>query len=237
MVAALSAGVQLLLTAEYIPQCDRSGNTFQFVSSYSFMPRSFLVFLIPWSSRLLGVKAEIARENYFIPLQWEGAGYVGILTLILAGWSFGIRGHRSLWAARILLVTAAVLMLGRYTPIYEWLFHYLPGLGLFRIPSRAIVIMVWALCVMAACGFDHLLQAGTDRWRRRAWRWSTMAVCVSLSGGLLAAFKYLHLTKTLSNTVTMGTADSMLEGHFRPAHSPADLLPVGTAAVLAILDA
>ena len=54
--------------------------------------------------------------------------------------------------------------------LYKLLLEVMPGLGFFRIPSRAVLILNFALAVMAAHGGAWLLEEGRERWRAASWR-------------------------------------------------------------------
>jgi len=105
-------------------------------------------------------------------------------------------------------------MLGKYTPVYKWLLLALPGLRMFRAPSRAIVLAVWALSVMSAFGLDWLLQAGSNRWRRGKWRIVAISVLLVFAGLMIASVVFLDVVKKPPNTqfhaVPLTLADPMV---------------------------
>jgi len=181
-IAALASGIQFFITAEYMIHSDRAGNSLDFAVNRSFPPSSFLGFLVPWSSDLYGLTFGTEKESwYFVDLNWEFTGYVGVFTLVLAGLSVCVRRNRPLLAVQVLAAFAVLLMLGGYTPIYALLYRVLPGLQLFRIPARAIVILVWAISVMAAFGLNWLLDESVERHRANRWRRIAMGVLTLLA--------------------------------------------------------
>ncbi|MFN8453062.1 MAG: YfhO family protein [Anaerolineae bacterium] len=67
----------------------------------------------------------------------------------------------------LLLLGAAWLALGDFTPLYRYVIQYLPGFDLFRIPARWLMVANLALAVLAGFGFDSLLRQGLSgraRW-------------------------------------------------------------------------
>ncbi len=126
------------------------------------------------------------RLSMVVELNWEYALYPGVLTLVLAMAALGRRRPSPLLAAQVLLVAGVVLMLGAHTPLYELLFAAMPGLRLFRIPSRAVVIVVWSLCVLAAYGLQFVSQERPLPWRGR-WRTAALAALAALAAAWMAA--------------------------------------------------
>ncbi|HEY1404125.1 MAG TPA: hypothetical protein VGB05_08375, partial [Pyrinomonadaceae bacterium] len=57
------------------------------------------------------------------------------------------------WAAVALV--SCVLILGRHTPVYGWLYHA-PVINSFRVPSRFAFIWTFAAAILAAYGWDAL---------------------------------------------------------------------------------
>jgi hypothetical protein len=182
--AVLTSAVQLLPTVELLGLSERGANTYEFVTTLSFPPRSLAGFVVPWSTSMPWL-VDAATGRAFVVLNWEFAGYAGILTLVLAGVSWAVRGQPALRAARVVLVLGLVLMLGRYTPVYELLFRWLPGVSAFRIPARAVLLVQWSLVVMGAFGWDWLFGGESPRWRGGWWRWAAPALLAL--GGLLVA--------------------------------------------------
>jgi len=113
---------------------------------------------------------------------WEMAFYLGLPTLALALWA-----RRSRFWIGVAAV-AVVLMLGRYTPLYEWT-RWLPGLGSFRFPVRFSLWLTLAAALLAASGLDAVVRAPPDRiWRGVRWGGAAVAAgwlaLVGLHAGL-----------------------------------------------------
>ena len=82
---------------------------------------------------------------------WEGCFYLGIptaLAMLGAGWT---KQGRQWW---VLLGLSLLFMLGSISPAF-WLFSWLPGVGWFRFPARAGVLVALAGTQLAAVGFDR----------------------------------------------------------------------------------
>ncbi|HSW46847.1 MAG TPA: glycosyltransferase family 39 protein [Phycisphaerae bacterium] len=200
VLAVLASGIQFFLTAEYLFHSDRVANTYDFATNRSFPPGSFLGFLIPWSSDVRGMSFIAGEKILYVETNWEFAGYIGIFTLVLAGLSLNVRRNPPLLAAKVLFAGALVLMLGRYTPLYHLLYAGLPGLNLFRIPARALVIAVWALSVMAAFGLDWMIQPGELRWRAVRWRRIAMAALTLVGMAVILQVSFGGVSKQVPKT-------------------------------------
>lgn len=181
VVAILTSAVQLAPSAEMAAQSDRQHNTYEFATGMSYHPASAAGFLLPWSDRMARLEV---NWKFQMNLNWELAGYVGLLTLVLAAVSFAVRGSSPLRAARAVGVMAILLMLGRYTPLYRLLLEGLPGLKIFRIPGRAVLLADWSLCVMAAYGMAWLADPEKRRWQRGRWRPVAIGLLVALGATL-----------------------------------------------------
>jgi hypothetical protein len=156
LLAAGLAAPQLLPTLEYLTQSFRAEALDpSFALTYSF-----------WPWRLLGL---IAPDLFGSPVHgdfwgygnyWEDAIYIGVLPLMMVG--IAIRrlrdkdnGNGSIlsflgWVS----VGAFVLALGDNTPIFPFLFRYVPTFDLFQAPTRWTLLLVFSLSILAGLGFD-----------------------------------------------------------------------------------
>jgi hypothetical protein len=81
--------------------------------------------------------------------------YPGVVALLFV--LFGLRARRGSgielkWV--IVAVLGFALSLGEYTPLYGWLFKWIPGFSLFRVPARWWIIPLFGLTYFATRGFD-----------------------------------------------------------------------------------
>ncbi|MAG36022.1 MAG: hypothetical protein CL878_07250 [Dehalococcoidia bacterium] len=151
ILAAALASVQLLPTSELTRLSTREGGlTLGEAVSFSLPPTEVLAGLLP-TYGLTG------------PTSTEYIGYIGVVGLMLAGLGllgrFG-EGNTRFWGA--VAVAALLLALGKYAPVYGALFSYVPGLDLFRVPARWL--MVWSLAgaALASFGIDWLGRRNLD---------------------------------------------------------------------------
>lgn len=149
---ALALG-QLAATAEYTRVSSRAaGLARDFALQYSFWPWHYLNFLNP---RMFGHPAQGNVWGY--GAAWEDAVYIGVLPLFLALWSLVRRfRHVAFWGA--VGLTAQVLALGWFTPIYPWLYDHIPTFATFQAPTRWHLWTMLALAVLAGHGVTAVSQ-------------------------------------------------------------------------------
>jgi hypothetical protein len=196
LAVALSA-VQLLPTAEYLLQSQRSAAVeFDFALTYSFWPARFLTLFAP---DFFGNPARGDYHGY--GNYWEDHLYPGLLPLLLALGGIGL-GFRNLLRKReerwehtglVILLSALtgisfLLALGKNTPVFPWLYHHLPTFDMFQGPTRFSLWAVFALALLAA--------VSADRWRKpqgRVLYWTRLgtagAFAISL-GACASAFLF-----------------------------------------------
>jgi hypothetical protein len=160
LLGAAVAAIQLIPTFELLQSSQRAGGVEEsFALNFSFWPPRFLTLIAP---NLFGSPA---LGNYWgLGAYWEDAIYVGLLTLLMAGYA-GVRWRRERRnglspAARVvpfyvlLLPPVFVLALGGNTPVFPWLYRHVPTFSMFQAPTRWTLLAVFALSVLGAVGID-----------------------------------------------------------------------------------
>lgn len=149
------AAVQLLLTVQFLGQTVRAeGFGYEWSMSYSLAPRELLVMLaLPqWNA-------------WFIPRSGDPhivGLYFGPVAACAAVW--GLRARRSLWLPfAALTVLGFALALGKYLPVYPWLYAHASFFRMIRFPSQAIYLSCLGLSVLAGLGVDRLSESRA-RW-------------------------------------------------------------------------
>ncbi len=212
---ALGAGVaavQLIPTAEYLQESQRSGGLdYETLANLSYHPLRLFTLLSP---DFFGTPADgsyLAKGIYF-----EDAAYIGVIPLISAlaaitGW---IRKRRALdvfptfrsvpfWAGLALI--ALVIGMGRHGPVFRLLYDTVPTFDAFREPVRWLILTEFSLCVLAGIGTDH--------WGRGRWVvfWSRLAAA---GGGamVLMALVALYTMEMDSDTLRVLSQGIMVLG-------------------------
>ncbi len=227
VTALMLAAPQLIPTYELQQLSVRAQERgLDFLTENSLPPPMWANLLLPsaFGNNVTGFKGGDPFQEDFI--------YVGFIPLLLA--LFGIA---SLWQSRgqphyrdrlfflLLMVGAAILAMGRFTPVYQIVVQYLPGFGLFRIPARWLMGVNLALAILTGVGAARILARGLSRRTTFAlfsvglllvaglilsWQFQAELLdwCANLSGSirkLLAAF----LTRSF-------TADPAYQQHLLP---------------------
>lgn len=189
---AISA-VQTVPAAEVVAQSRRSlGLSYATFSKWSVAPQRIPEILLPG---FLGV-----TNTYDSRLYWgrglESGGfpyilsiYIGVVTLALAligGLARTPPANSAGAPLRILLLlllAGVALSLGSHLPFFRLLYEWVPGIGTFRFPAKALMLSVIPAAILAGAGLDSL------RTERRMLR--LFAAIIGLATGVCAAFALL----------------------------------------------
>lgn len=214
------AAVQIVPTLELLRNSLRNEVTYDFFTSFS-MPRRFIeTFFAPYV--LGGGDGGLFRAPYFgPPFYAEYIAYVGLLTLMLALVALLIkRDSRNLfWTA--IAVIGLILALGGNAPLgIAKLVYHLPVLNLFRVPSRHVMEVNFALAVLAGRGLTILTSSKNTR---------------RLQAGVAGAALLVFLLTCMA--VTLGRPGEFRLGRIAPVtflRAPELFVPVVLAALSAV---
>jgi hypothetical protein len=196
------AAVQLLPTAELLMLSQRSTSVdYDAAMTYSLWPWRLITFAAP------DFFGNPGRGDYWgYPNYWEGAGYMGVLPLLLAveavlGWKRAGQRARSsgIWFWVFVTAIALVLALGQYTPVFPFLFRHVPTFSLFQAPARWLALTTVALAALSALGAR---QWPCGRRGQRRGRLAAVVGMALLLGGLAAP----RLARGVSATFGPATA-------------------------------
>ena len=84
------------------------------------------------------------------------------LVLALVGLLFRVRRPPVLFFALLALVSF-LLALGNHTPLFHYTFQ-IPGMNLFRVPARWLLLTSLALAMLGGEGLSFLRQLGREGW-------------------------------------------------------------------------
>lgn len=173
------SAVQLWTGVDTASEGTRAGGLpFDFASSYSFAPENLLTLLVP------GFFGDFQHAPYWGRWwPWEISMSIGVTGLMLAAYGalFGTNRERWRWLAMFALLM--LFALGRYTPVYGWLYRMLPGVDHFRGPGRIVILATLFLALLAGLGLQRLLE---DQRRIRILAPVLVVVALALLGGALA---------------------------------------------------
>jgi hypothetical protein len=171
-----------------------------------FTPQSFISFVLPFPT----VKA----PHFFETDQSMANGYFGILMFLIC--LLGIfrkkqKEFRILFWFGLFCLTASV---GAALPVREFLFHYVPGMNLFRFPSvfRLFAIISFLLCAASWLSAETL--AEEERRERRLVLLAWISIAVMLLVVIIARLNdYLQMKDFILNKIFTEAADTTISQH------------------------
>jgi hypothetical protein len=226
---ALGAGVaaiQLMPTAELLRASQRAGGVdYDFAMNFSYAPARILNLFSPNVFGNPGDGSYLTQGAFF-----EDAVYVGLIPLVSAvaaffGWLRWRRTRSSLSVAAAdaapqgdvfatvplwwgLVIVAFVFALGRYTPVFPFLYENVPTFDLFQAPVRWHLWTVTGLSILAGIGVSAWGRGvRTRRWAQRAL--AAYAGCI-LVGGLMLAATELPTPEPTSNDALRVLAGALI---------------------------
>jgi hypothetical protein len=164
LLAVVTTAVQLVPTFQYLQNSQRSDSVAAGEAlRYSFWPWRFISLISPDFFGNPGIGDFWGFASY-----WEDHAYPGLVVLLLALASLvilvkGMRPQRrsERWGlvlfGWLLLVVSFVLALGANTPVFPFLYHYVPTFDMFQAPARYLLWAAFSLPLLAA--------AASERWR------------------------------------------------------------------------
>jgi hypothetical protein len=177
VVGAAAGGVVLLPLSKLGSVSDRAEALGWIWSTrLAYWPSNLLTFLVPY------VNGDISDNTYVgPPFFWEDYGYVGLATVLLAFYGAARERRRPIVLFLIVMTLVAYLfVLGAATPVFRVAYLLLPGMKLFRFPTRFLIVVELGLALLGAVGLTRLRGDLERRWTApsRVPRLIVLAVCV-----------------------------------------------------------
>jgi|GEM_PF-536983 len=191
VAAGLLSGAQILPALETARLSNRAaGVAYDEAVLTSYPPRELFEYVFP---RFLGDSVRGGWNSYQgewgerLVTDYAGAG--AILLALIGVFAARRRMELRLWLAAI-AIGATLIALGRWTPVYRWAYHWLPGFNRFRSPGTQMAATAFALAALAGVGMDSL-RGLTALRGLPARRWfgglAGMTAVMLVGGGLLLA--------------------------------------------------
>ncbi|HHT9105326.1 MAG TPA: YfhO family protein [Candidatus Wujingus californicus] len=184
-VGILLSSIQLLPAFEMVKHSVRQALSYEWVGQFSFAPENFLTLIIP---EFFGdsLRAPYWGRYYL----WEMSLYIGILPLMLCGLaSFYFRNKFTKTFLIIALITT-IFALGKFTPLFKFLYHFVPGFNLFRGNSKFIFIVAFSLSVLSGIGAEYLLNNSFIKKNKSIFFYITIGIISAIGLFLLAFFLF-----------------------------------------------
>jgi membrane protein YfhO len=152
VLGAAAGAVVLLPLAALTTVSDRQALGWQWISSLNYWPPNAISFLFPY------FHGDISNNTYTgPPFFWEDYGYVGVVTFVLALYAAARERRRGAPAFIIgMTLVAYLLVLGRATPVFHAAYAVVPGMKVFRFPTRFLIVVDLGLALLAAIGLTRL---------------------------------------------------------------------------------
>lgn len=161
------------------------GTSIDFATSWSLPPENFFTAFAPL---FFGDYRTVTYWGRWC--LWDVSVYIGTASLfvMLYGAVFAPRAARRYSGTVLLLLVLTAL--GRYTPFFSLLYHWVPGFSSFRAPSKFLLPALVFAAMLAGLGADELLR------RPRSPRVFALAA-LTCGACLLAAGLALHYVPSL----------------------------------------
>jgi hypothetical protein len=231
-VALTIAAAQLLPTAELLLQSQRSGGVDEaFAMTYSFWPWRLLGLFTP------GVFGSPVTGDYWGYANfWEDAIYIGLIPVLLAIQAVRnhIRGGERAALVRFLIgvtIVSFLLALGSNTPVFPFLYRYVPTFDLFQAATRFTLWAVTCLSILAGVGAADWAAAHSSYARQRARRASAAALALIIAGAV-ALIALPAITPTFGRAILVAGVFATAAALFGTARTRG---PRWRAAVVAVI--
>ena len=127
----------------------RGGIPYQEATIWSFAPKDVLLFFLPDAYGYF-----LDMKKYWVTQCWLKTLYTGGLPFILSSIFFIFGKGRKLFF--FLMLFSVFLSLGHYTPLYAFVFKYVPFFNGIRYPVKFLYIFILVLSITAGLGFERL---------------------------------------------------------------------------------
>jgi branched-subunit amino acid transport protein len=135
------------------------GMSYESASSFSFPPENFLTLVAPWC---FGDAKNIAyMGRWFVT---DVSLFVSVMGLVLAVYGMARGAPAARRFSIIMLIITLVLAMGGYTPVFHFLYDYVPGFNLFRGMDKFLWLAALFLSMLAGVGLDQMLRGRKVSW-------------------------------------------------------------------------
>jgi hypothetical protein len=153
-----------------------SGMSYQEATTWSFAPKDVLLFFLPDAYGYF-----LDMKKYWVSQCWFKTLYTGGLPFILSAIFFVFGKNRKLYLA--LMLFSLFLSLGKYNPLYPFVFKYVPFFNGIRYPAKFLYVFILVLSITAGLGFQKLSEYSKDNEKKRLKHF--LIIFSLLSGSLL----------------------------------------------------
>ncbi len=204
------------------------GTQLDYATKWSFSPAEMSTFVVP-SATGFGGATYVGGVKPFT----DYPNYMGLLALFLAGAGLVLVFDRlSIFAALLGLMALLISFGENFKPLYNYLFHHLPFFNAFRVPVMILVLLQFAVGLLAGRGVYALVGRLTVAERRVLVRRMWMGSAVALAAVVLLVVSVPAWTSNYETLLRQGQANlppeafTILVANAR-AHYQDDVVKVG----------
>ncbi len=99
-------------------------------------------------------------------MYWEGQLYVSIILLIFAVLGFIKWKSKTKYFLLIIAILAIVSSMGKTFPLFKIIWYTVPGMKLFRVPSRFLYYFAFCVSILGAYGMQTLFKAKDNEYNK-----------------------------------------------------------------------
>ena len=140
----------------YAPFSKRSvsggGASFDYATSWSLHPYETLSLLLPSSFGF----GELTYFGYMPMTNFPN--YSGVLIIFMSLFAFYKSSRKINYFFLSVIVLSLLISFGKYIPVYEFLYNWLPYFNKFRVPSMILILFQFSLSVLSAVGLSNLFK-------------------------------------------------------------------------------
>jgi hypothetical protein len=130
--------------------------------SFSFPPQNLLTLFMP---EFFGhLEAGRYWSSWYF---WEGSLFIGVTALVLVITAV-IQMRERRWLLTMVLASL-LLAFGAYTPVYSFLYHWMPFFNGMRGMGKFVFLTSLFLSLLAGMGFDHCLSHTNEGRKKALW--------------------------------------------------------------------
>jgi len=182
----LLTAFQTIPAVEFFNETTRSAMAYEESSLWSMPYFHFISFIIPYFNDI-----NLFYKDFWVGQRWLDNYYVGIITLILAGFAlrFGLKRRIVRFLLAIGIFSVAI-SLGRHFVAYPLLYRFIPFFRMVRYPVRFFFIFTFSICALAGMGYDYLKES-LDAGRLK--RLTKIFLMIGCASALVAiSLNFLH---------------------------------------------
>jgi len=121
---------------------------------------------------------------------WEGALYIGLLTIILIIFALRLVRNEHILTFSALALFSLIFAFGTNTPLYMLFHNFIPGFAYFRAPSRMIIFFAFFGAFLAGFGLDEFFSLKSRVFKSFILKiWTIIMTLAVITTLLLLAFK------------------------------------------------